>query len=44
MKNLFITGAQGQDGTIISNILRKNKKVKIYKIVENRRKFKKKKI
>ena len=43
MKNLFITGAQGQDGTIISDILRKNKKVKIYAIVENKKKFQKKK-
>ena len=43
MKNLFLTGAQGQDGTIISNILRKNKNIKIYAIVENKRKFQKKK-
>ncbi len=43
MINLFITGAQGQDGTIISALIRNNKKIKVYEIVENKKKFKKKK-
>lgn len=43
MKNLFITGAQGQDGTIITDILKKSKKFKVYSIVEKKKKFQKKK-
>ena len=42
MKNLFITGGLGQDGTIIRHILKKNKRIKVYSIVENKKKFKKK--
>ena len=44
MKNLFITGAQGQDGTIIRDILKRNKKIKVYSIVEKKKKFQKKRI
>ena len=43
MKNLFITGAQGQDGTILREILKVNKKIKVYSIVEKKKKFQKKK-
>ena len=43
MKNLFITGAHGQDGTILREILKVNKKIKVYSIVEKKKKFQKKK-
>ena len=44
MKNLFITGALGQDGTILTNILKKNKNLNIYSIVENTKYVDQKKI
>ena len=43
MKNLFITGALGQDGIIIVNKLKKNKKLNVYSIIEKKKKIKKKK-
>ena len=43
MKNLFITGALGQDGTILSNILKKNKRLNVYRLVEKNKQIKSKK-
>tara|TARA_B100000900_G_C20576152_1_gene715401 strand:- start:20 stop:928 length:909 start_codon:yes stop_codon:yes gene_type:complete len=42
MKNLFITGAHGQDGTIIRAILKRYKNIKVYSVVERKKKFQKK--
>ena len=43
MKNLFITGALGQDGIILSNILKKNKRLNVYCLVEKNKQIKPKK-
>ena len=43
MKNLFITGALGQDGTILTNILKKNKQLNVYQLVEKNKPIKSKK-
>ena len=32
-KNLFITGALGQDGSILNNLLKKNKKFKLINVL-----------
>ena len=36
-KNLFITGALGQDGSILNNLLKKNKKFKLINVLEKKK-------
>lgn len=40
-KNLFITGALGQDGSILNNLLKKSKKIKLINVLEIKNKSQK---